>query len=106
MEGKLRPREMKTCPGLDRELGAKSSRMVSCLPTPEPGTAETPTLAWVWLDSPDCGTWFLLRSRAAGQAVLEGGVLALGGGPTLGRCGCILVLGEQRWKGSFPLICR
>lgn len=31
MEEKLRPREMKTCPRQDRELGAKPSRMLSSL---------------------------------------------------------------------------
>lgn len=78
MEGKLRPREMKTCPGLDRELGAKPRSMFLCLPTPDPMATE--------LQIGEAGLrrlWDLVSFEQEGysQAVLEGGFSVLGGGP-------------------------
>ena len=71
-----------------------------------PGAAETPRSNKSEAGLLRLGVLVPFEHEGCRPAVLESGVSVLGGGPRPGRCGCILVIGGQSWKGPFPLICR
>ena len=71
-----------------------------------PGAAETPRSNKSEAGLLRLGVLVSFKHEGCRPAVLEGGVSVLSGGPRLSRCGYILVIGGQSWKGPFPLICK